>query len=115
MSRNKTIKAMHQITGEPYRICRAKLKANGWELLPAMGCPELLELAKTIRSLGDAVVEFASALKKALEEIDTDGILRAYAEIKERQQNRLEQCNAEHCTDAGCENCAGYEPVGGWL
>ena len=115
MSKNKTIEAMHKLTGEPYRICRAKLNANGWELLPAMGCPDLYGLAETFRTLGDVLVEFASTLKKTLEDIDWDGILRECAEIKERQQNRLEQCTAEHCTDEGCENCAGYEPIGGWL
>ena len=115
MSKNKTIEAMHKITGEPYRICRAKLKATGWQLLPAIGCPDFEAIKEAIRALGDVVVELASTLKKTLEDIDVDGILKAYREIKERQQNRLEPCKAEHCTDAGCENCAGYEPEGGWL
>ena len=115
MSKNKTIEAMHKLTGEPYRICRAKLKANGWELLPAMGCPDLYGLAETSRAIGDVLVELASKLKKALEDIDWDGILRECSEIKESQQNSLEQCKAEHCTDEGCKNCAGYEPIGGFL
>ena len=29
MSKNKDIEALHKITGEQYRVCRAKMKANG--------------------------------------------------------------------------------------
>lgn len=115
MSRNKTIKTMHRITGEPFSVCRAKLKANHWELLPAMGYPDLSGITDALRNFGDVVVEVAKQLAKMLEDLYLDDVLRVYKELKERQYNRLEQCTALHCTDAGCEGCAGYEPIGGWL
>lgn len=87
MSKNKDIEALHRFTGEPYRVCRAKMKANGWDLW-------------TVKS------------------IDWEELRRAAEELKKMQDERLIQCTAEHCPtdpEEGCENCAGYEPMGGWL
>lgn len=115
MSKNKDIETLHRITGEPYRVCRAKMKANGWDLWSALGFPNLdavlivaEELAESFRSLFDVICE-------TVKSIDWEGLRKAAVDLKRLQDERLIQCTAEHCTEDGCENCAGYEPIGGWL
>lgn len=113
MSKNKDIEALHRITGEPYRVCRAKMKANNWDLRGALGFPNLdavlivaEALAESFRSLFDVICE-------TVKSIDWEGLTKAALELKRLQDERLIQCTAEHCTEDGCENCAGYEPIGG--
>ena len=115
MSKNKDIEALHRITGEPYRVCRARMKANGWDLWGALGFPNL----DTVRIAADALAESFRSLRDVIFEtvnsIDWEELRRAAEELKKMQDERLIQCTAEHCTDEGCEKCAGYEPIGGWL
>lgn len=118
MSKNKDIETLHRITGEPYRVCRAKMKANGWDLWSSLGFPIL----DTVRSVADATVEsfhpLLDAICETVTSIDWEELRRAVEELKKMQDEGLIQCNAEHCTtdpEGGCEDCAGYEPVGGWI
>ena len=115
MSNNKDIEALHRITGEPYRVCRARMKANGWDLWGALGFPNL----DTVRIAADALAEsfrsLCDVIFETVNSIDWEELRRAAEELKKMQDERLIQCTAEHCTDEGCEKCAGYEPIGGWL
>ena len=113
-----TIETLHRITGEPYRVCRAKMKANNWDLWAALGFPIL----DTVRSVADELVEsfrpLLNAICETVKSIDLEELRRAAEELKKMQDERLIQCTAEHCPidpEEGCENCAGYEPIGGWL
>lgn len=113
MSKNKDIETLHRITGEPYRVCRAKMKANGWDLRSALGFPILA----TVREVADELVEclrpLLDAICETVKSIDWDGLIETALELKRLQDEGLIQCTAEHCTEDGCENCAGYEPIGG--
>ena len=93
MSKNKDIETLHRITGEPYRVCRKVLDA--------------------LEALGEAVHSLIDDLCEAFRSIDWAGLVEAALEQKRLQDERLIQCTAEHCTEDGCENCAGYEPMGG--
>lgn len=118
MSKNKDIEALHKITGEPYRICRAKMKANNWELLAALGFYALDKVQGAVEAFGEAFHSWIDDICETLNSIDWAGLMEAALELKRQQDERLIQCNAEHCTtdpEGGCENCAGYEPVGGWI
>ena len=115
MSKNKDIEALHRITGEPYRACRAKMKANGWDLWNALGLNIFDSLSDAIT---DAFAPAIDALFEAVNSIDLEELRRAAEELKKMQDERLIQCTAEHCPtdpEEGCENCAGYEPIGGWI
>lgn len=116
MSKNKDIEALHRITGEPYRVCRAKMKANNWELLAALGFYTLDKVQGLAEALGESFRSMVDTICEALNSIDWDGLKEAALELKRQQDEKLIQCTAEHCTtdpEDGCENCAGYEPVGG--
>lgn len=115
MSKNKDIEALHRITGEPYRVCRAKMKANGWDLWGALGLNIFDSLTDAISTAFTPVVD---AICETWKSIDWEGLRRAATELKKMQDERLIQCTAEHCPtdpEEGCEKCAGYEPMGGWL
>lgn len=115
MSKNKDIEALHKITGEQYRVCRAKMKANGWDLWGALGLNIFDSLTDAITTAFTPVID---ELFKTMNSIDWEELRRAAEELKKMQDERLIQCTAEHCPtdpEAGCENCAGYEPIGGWL
>ena len=113
MSKNKDIETLHRITGEPYRVCRAKMKANGWDIWAALGFPILA----TVQNVADELVEsfrpLLDAICETVKSIDWEGLRRAAEELKKMQDEGLIQCTAEHCTEDGCEKCAGYEPMGG--
>lgn len=113
MSKNKDIEALHKITGEPYRVCRAKMKANNWELWGALGFYALDKVQGVVEALGESFHSLLDAICEAWNSIDWDGLMEAALELKRQQDERLIQCTAEHCTEDGCEKCAGYEPKGG--
>ena len=119
MSKNKDIEALHRITGEPYRVCRAKMKANGWDLWNALGLNIFDSLASAIVNATiantTAFTPVIDAICETVNSIDWEELAKAAADLKRRQDERLIQCTAEHCTEDGCEKCAGYEPMGGWL
>lgn len=113
MSKNKDIETLHRITGEPYRVCRAKMKANNWELLAALGFYTIDKVQGALEALGESVHSLIDDMCEAFRSIDWAGLVEAALELKRRQDEGLIQCTAEHCTEDGCENCAGYEPMGG--
>lgn len=43
MSRNKDIAFLHEVTGEPYSVCRARMKAVKWDLGKALLYPNCLD------------------------------------------------------------------------
>ena len=79
MSRNKDIKKLHVITGDPYSVCRAKMKRNHWNLVYAIaeGTPfsAVIEainavndaLSNCIMSIADAAKVFGDTLYKTLQ------------------------------------------------
>ena len=97
MSKNKTIKYMHDTTGLSYKECRSLLKANNWDLFKAMGYDEILEkvsnagiaLAKGLKPALDALCEgcrrLAESLCKALSEVDWNEIAEAAKKMKEEE------------------------------
>lgn len=118
MSKNKDIETLHRITGEPYRVCRAKMKANGWDLWAALGFPDLDAVQIAVEALAESFRSLFDVLCETVKSIDWNELRRAASDLKRLQDERLIQCTAEHCPtdpEAGCENCAGYEPIGGWL
>lgn len=75
MSRNKTIKLMHDFTGRTYKDCRAELKAHHWNLYEVLGSkyvlnPELLKrieqacenASESLRQFGEAITHFAEVV-----------------------------------------------------
>lgn len=80
MSRNKTIKLMHDFTGRTYKDCRAELKAHHWNLYEVLGSSisidsailELMEKAVGIaseaaRQMGEAITNFFGYLTRIVE------------------------------------------------
>ena len=115
MSHNKDIKALHQWTGKPYRVCRAKMKANGWDLWGALGFYIIYNVQIALEALGESFCSLIDDICEAVKSVDWDGLREAALDLKRQQDERLIQCNAEHCIEEGCENCAGDEPMGGCL
>ena len=78
MSRNKDIKFLHYITGEPYSICRKKLKAAKWNLERALfhsSYPSsLAPLENAMEAISAALVNFGNAIRDAIKEIDFKAI-----------------------------------------
>ena len=70
MSRNKTIKLMHEMTGFQYSVCRKKLKENHWNLISALGYDQAVQI------INDFVEDFAKSLKPAI-----DALVRSVEEI----------------------------------
>lgn len=68
MSRNKTIKLMHDFTGRTYKDCRAELKAHHWNLYEVLGSSIALntEMLKQIEKVGETVAESMKAFGEAL-------------------------------------------------
>lgn len=98
MSRNKTIKSMHELTGLPYSECRRKLKANHWDIYSAMGFENLFdklqeirlvlsdELLDAIKPVIDAAYEVAKKLMISISEIDWEKV-KEYTDELNRQNN----------------------------
>ena len=51
MSRNKDIQLLHEVTGKPYSVCRAQMKAVNWDLGKALLSPEYLKCLDTIKDV----------------------------------------------------------------
>ncbi len=91
MSRNKTIKAMHEMTGLPYSVCRKKLKENNWDISCAMGFDDLFNqmkevsfvlsdvLVDAINAVIDAAYEVAKKLMISISEVDWEKV-KEYAD-----------------------------------
>lgn len=87
MSRNKDIKYLHYITGEPYSICRKKLKAAKWSLTRVLFYPkfDLEPLTNTIEAISAALVNFGNAVGDAIKKIDFKAILDAYEKCEKEE------------------------------
>ena len=70
LSRNKTIKILHESTGKTYKECRATLKANNWSLDDALGFNALIAalqyMPEAIQGLQRTISAFAEATIEAL-------------------------------------------------
>lgn len=86
MSHNKDIRFLHEVTGEPYAVCRRKMKAAHWNLYTALGYPALPELFKALEPAIDAVIEAfrvtVDAVTQMLNNIDYEELSRAAEEAK---------------------------------
>jgi hypothetical protein len=69
MSRNKDIKFLHYITGDPYSICRKKLKAAKWSLERVL-FPSLEPLDIAMEALSSALANLGNAVSDAIKKID---------------------------------------------
>ena len=66
MSRNKDIKFLHEVTGKPYKECRALMKANGWDLWRAFPLPEIIaKIPEIINRATDEIVEALNSITEA--------------------------------------------------
>lgn len=57
MSRNKTIKFYHQISGLSYKECRANLKRNNWDIFQVYGSSLLDGLSDALKRVIDIFAE----------------------------------------------------------
>lgn len=78
MSHNKDIRYLHAVTGEPYAVCRRKMKVAHWDLFKALGYPSIDEiwekLTPVIEVCAEAVVEIAKVVGQFIESIDWNEI-----------------------------------------
>lgn len=84
MSRNKDIKFLHYITGEPYSICRKRLKAAKWSLERVL-FPSLEPLATTMEAISDALANLGNAVSDALKKIDFKAFIDAYENCEKEE------------------------------
>lgn len=70
MSRNKIIAFVHDFTGLPYSVCRARLKACKWDMWVACGIPDVSAILATLpdvmNTLNEAIADLAENTGKAL-------------------------------------------------
>ena len=87
MSHNKDLKFLHEVTGEPYAVCRRKMKAAHWDLYKALGYPSFDKILETltpvIEGVAEAAAEVAKAIGHIIESIDWNEVIRLAAETKE--------------------------------
>ena len=65
LSRNKTIKILHESTGKTYKECRAALKANNWDLNEALGLNLLIAALQRIPEISERIKRVFSAFAEA--------------------------------------------------
>jgi hypothetical protein len=69
LSRNKTIKILHELTGKTYKECREALKVNNWSLGDALGINTLIAtlqaVPETIERLRNYIIATAEAANAA--------------------------------------------------
>ena len=86
MSHNKDLKFLHEVTGEPYAVCRRKMKAAHWDLYKALGYPSFDKILETLKPVIEGVAEAAAEVAKAIghiiESIDWQAVSRLAAEEK---------------------------------
>lgn len=82
MSKNKTIKLLHQWTGRPYSWCRRRLKASHWDLFGAL-VPNYGAACDALNELSAGISRFVSAVADAINKIDWTAIAEAAKEAKE--------------------------------
>lgn len=62
MSKNKDIKALHQITDLPYKECRALMKKHKWDFLGALCEAKGINLNFNITGITEAIKAFSDNL-----------------------------------------------------
>ena len=65
LSRNKTIKLLHSLTNDSYKICRAKLKANSWNINRVL-YPEFYALSDSVTAISEGLEQFSNAVAEAV-------------------------------------------------
>lgn len=88
LSRNQIIKLYHHQTGKPYSICRAELKASGWDMLKAYE----IELKVPTFSLEATIVEKVEVVCKSIAEAT-----EMLCDFLIGTLNRPEVCKCENC------------------
>ena len=79
LSRNKTIKFYHQISGRSYKSCRADLKASNWDLLKVYENDILYGVKNLTEGIENLVYNIVEIGKQAAELIS-----QAIGEIPDR-------------------------------
>lgn len=68
MSKNKDIKYLHEFTGQPYSVCRRRMKACGWDLMKAIGFDQVKGI---IEVMPDIIDNFEKAMNGLLAGLGT--------------------------------------------
>ena len=84
MSRNKDIKFLHYITGDPYSICRKKLKAAKWSLERVL-FPSLDPLEIAMEAISSALANLGNAVSDAIKKIDFKAFTDAYEKCEKEE------------------------------
>ena len=87
MGRNKDIKLLHEVTGLPYKECRARMKRHSWDFSRALfdgntfvccldeGLDKFLKVVSDMAEMiADAMNDVADALNKAIKNLDFEKI-----------------------------------------
>lgn len=68
LSRNKTIKLLRDFTGEPYSVCRRRLKENHWNFNQALGEKIGLDFSGAAKQINELANKFGEFLAVMIEE-----------------------------------------------
>lgn len=82
LSKNKTIKILHQWTGRPFSWCRRRLKASHWDLYGAL-VPNWAAACDALNQLVAGINRFAQAAADAINSIDWAAFVEAAKKAKE--------------------------------
>ena len=83
LSHNKTIKILHDVTGEPYKVCRAKLKANNWDLARVVYPPDFMQALDGLKEYFAKLGEALRVAIQPLSELNLDNLKEALLEASE--------------------------------
>lgn len=82
MSKNQTIKFLHQWTGRPFSWCRRRLKASHWDLYGAL-VPSWTAVNDALNQLSAGLNRFVQAAADAINSIDWSALAEAAKKAKE--------------------------------
>lgn len=82
MSKNQTIKLLHQWTDRPFSWCRRRLKASHWDLYGAL-VPNYAAACDALNQLSAGLNRFAQAAADAINSIDWAALAEAAKKAKE--------------------------------
>lgn len=83
MSKNQTIKLLHQWTRRPFSWCRRRLKASHWDLYGAL-MPNYAAVCDALNQLSAGINRFIQATADAINSIDWAALAEA-AKIAKRR------------------------------
>ena len=81
MSKNKTVKLLHQWTGRPFSWCRRRLKASHWDLYAAL-IPNYGDATDALNQLSAGLIRFTQAVADWINTNDWAVILEAVKKAK---------------------------------